>query len=78
MSLVADQLAALRRETAGLKQTIANQAGTIQQLFNSQGAEEGTKDGDYASSYEVVDDVFDKLGSKKTGSAVGWTSCLCP
>ena len=74
-STVADQLAALRRETAGLKQTIASQAGTIQQLFNAQNAED--KDGDYTSTYEVVGDVFDKLGLQD-GAAVGWKSCLCP
>jgi hypothetical protein len=74
-SSVADQLAALRRETAGLKQTIANQAGTIQQLFNSQSAEEGTRDGDYASSYEVVDDVFEKLGLQDDG-VCSWMDIL--
>ena len=62
-SSVEDQIAALRRETEVLKQTISSQAGTIQQLFNAQSAED--KDGDYTSTYEVVDDVYEKLGFRE-------------
>jgi hypothetical protein len=68
------RLEALATTLKECQKTIATQNATIQQLFQAQMAEQ---DGDVqSSSYQVTEEVLDKLGKSEDGKSCSWMNIL--